>query len=386
MITAGIIFGLVLAGIVTFCLVQFRGGFDTYVPYTLRADRSGLVMDPGAKVQMHGVQIGRVSRLDMTDGHATLQLEIEPKWTNLIPSNVSAEIKAATAFGAKYVSLNIPEVPSKNNLEPGSTITSTNVTTEVNSLFESVTSVMQHIDPAKLNATLAAISDGLSQRGTKFGETLVSANQYLTAMNPHLPQMQYDFQRTATVANAYADAMPDILAMADNGSTTADTITRQQEDVSSILLAAIGFGNVGTEVGNENKPNFVSANHLLVPTTELLAQYSPEFPCVLKSSVIAGKVMDNGVKEKGYAITVDAALLLGDNVYEYPKNLPKVAAKGGPGGKPGCYPEITKDLYPAPMLVTDTGVSLADATTIKPNNNPAIIELLLGNTPGGGAR
>ncbi|AWK76522.1 hypothetical protein CBI38_34665 (plasmid) [Rhodococcus oxybenzonivorans] len=384
--TAGVLLGLSLFGIVSLCLVQFRGGFDRYDTFTLRADRSGLVMDPGAKVQMHGVQIGKVSRVDMTDGSATLQLEVEPKWADLIPSNASAEIKATTAFGSKYVAINVPTNPSADRLHPGSTITSTNVTTEVNTLFESLTSVMGHIDPAKLNATLTAVADGLSGRGAKLGETLTTSNQYLSALNPHLPQLQEDFRQSAIVANTYAGVVPDVMGVLDNASTTSDTITQQEKDVGGLLLAAIGFGTTATDVGNENVDGFVASNDHLVPTTELLAEYSPEYPCLLNASVLGGKVMNNAVAETGYSLTVDAALLLGDNVYEYPKNLPKVAAKGGPGGKPGCYPTITKDLYPTPYLVADTGASIADSTSIKPNHNPDLLQWLLGSTPGGAAR
>ncbi len=47
---------------------------------------------------------------------------------------------------------------------------------------------------------------------------------------------------------------------------------------------------------------------------------------------------------------------MGNDPYVYPDNLPIVAAKGGPGGKPGCgsLPDATKN-FPVRELVTDTG-------------------------------
>ncbi|MGH3525096.1 MAG: MCE-family protein MCE1A, partial [Mycobacterium sp.] len=47
------------------------------------------------------------------------------------------------------------------------------------------------------------------------------------------------------------------------------------------------------------------------------------------------------------------------NPYVYPDNLPRTNARGGPGGAPGCWQTITRDLWPAPMLVADTGMSQA---------------------------
>ena len=55
-------------------------------------------------------------------------------------------------------------------------------------------------------------------------------------------------------------------------------------------------------------------------------------------------------------LQLDVALLLGNDPYAYPDNLPIVAAKGGPGGKPGCgsLPDATKN-FPVRELVTNTG-------------------------------
>jgi phospholipid/cholesterol/gamma-HCH transport system substrate-binding protein len=47
------------------------------------------------------------------------------------------------------------------------------------------------------------------------------------------------------------------------------------------------------------------------------------------------------------------------NPYVYPDNLPRVNARGGPEGRPGCWQKITRDLWPAPYLVLDTGASIA---------------------------
>ena len=40
---------------------MFAGTLTTYVPVTLTSDRAGLVMEPGAKVKLRGVQVGRVA-------------------------------------------------------------------------------------------------------------------------------------------------------------------------------------------------------------------------------------------------------------------------------------------------------------------------------------
>ena len=73
------------------------------------------------------------------------------------------------------------------------------------------------------------------------------------------------------------------------------------------------------------------------------------------------------IELKGLGLTLATQGLLGlaglvggaPNPYVYPENLPRINAHGGPGGAPGCWQTITRDLWPAPTLVMDTGNSLA---------------------------
>ena len=68
----------VIGGMVGLCSAAFAGTFRDYVPVTLVSDRTGLVMESGAKVKMRGVQVGRVAGIDGGAQSATLRLEIFP--------------------------------------------------------------------------------------------------------------------------------------------------------------------------------------------------------------------------------------------------------------------------------------------------------------------
>ncbi|MGB8502590.1 MlaD family protein, partial [Mycobacterium sp.] len=75
--------------VVALAINQFRGGFAKSVPVTLLSDRAGLVMNPDAKVQMLGVQVGKVSSIEeLPDGQAAIHLAMDPSQLDLIPHNV----------------------------------------------------------------------------------------------------------------------------------------------------------------------------------------------------------------------------------------------------------------------------------------------------------
>ena len=145
---------VVIAGAFALTGALYTGKFSSYVPVTVTADRAGLVMESGAKVMMNGVQVGRVARISSGAGSVSLRLDISPGQIKNIPANVGAQIRATTVFGAKFVDLVYPEHPSAQRLAAGAVLTSRNVTTEVNTVFQNLVGLLHQIDPAKLNAVL----------------------------------------------------------------------------------------------------------------------------------------------------------------------------------------------------------------------------------------
>jgi phospholipid/cholesterol/gamma-HCH transport system substrate-binding protein len=356
---------LLLAGALVLALVylQFQGKFTPRTELTMVASRAGLVMEPGAKVTYNGVQIGRVARISEIerDGRpaAKLVLHVDPKYIGLIPVNVVADIEAATLFGNKYVSLASPENPKPQRISPNDEIDVRSVTTEFNTLFETVTSIAEKVDPIELNATLSAVAQALDGLGTNFGESIVNGSHILAQLNPRIPQLGYDARRLADLGEIYARSSPDLWAFLQNAVTTARTLTRQQHDLDAALLAAVGVGKTGEDILARGGPYLVRGAADLVPTAALLDEYSPELFCLVRNFHDAAPRVANAVGGNGYSLAAAGTIVGAPNPYVYPDNLPRVNAHGGPGGRPGCWQPITRDLWPAPYLVMDTGASLA---------------------------
>ena len=148
----------------------------------------------------------------LPDGGAALHLAIDPDSVSAIPANVGAEITSSTVFGSKYVELVPPDQPSPQNLQAGTRIQGGGkVTVELNTVFEKLVSVLSHVEPAKLNQTLGALSKSLNGRGEKFGQTLVDLDSALANLNPALDNLNHVLEVSPTVFNALADASPDLL-------------------------------------------------------------------------------------------------------------------------------------------------------------------------------
>jgi phospholipid/cholesterol/gamma-HCH transport system substrate-binding protein len=339
------------------CSALFSGTFRSFVPVTLTADRSGLVMESGAKVKMRGVVVGRVAQIHSGGIDVVLKLELLPGAVRNIPANVDARIEATTAFGAKYVNLIPPPHPSVRHIAEGAVLRSDNLSTEVNTVFENLTTVLAQVEPAKLNATLTALADGLRGQGPRIGDAISGANQVLVALNARTDNITHDFRSLKGFGDAYGAAAPDLLRALDALSVTSTTITGHAGQLDTLLLNVIGLSRSGVELLGPNRQNLITSVNNLAPTTDLLMTYNPILTCML---VGADWFLQNGGLASGggngKSAIVDAAILFADDVYRYPEHLPKTNARGGPGGKPQCGSlPIADNNFPVKQLVTDTG-------------------------------
>jgi phospholipid/cholesterol/gamma-HCH transport system substrate-binding protein len=382
---AGLILLLVAAGVVSLVWFQFRGDFQDPEKLTLTGDRSGLVMDPGSKVTYNGVEIGRVSSIDAIEvgdvPKAKVTLDVNRDFVKLIPANVDAEIKATTVFGNKYVAFSSPKNPEAQRIKSSDVIDVSTVTTEFNTLFETVVDVAQKVDPVKLNETLTATAQALDGLGNRFGQSIENGNAILADLNPQMPQIRKLNTGLADLADVYADNAPNLFDGLEHAVTTARTLNEEQGNIDQALMASVGFGNTGGDVFERAKPYLVRGAADLVPTGALLDEYSPEILCAIRNwHDLAPKIVTN-FGANGYSVTGNGAPLGAGNPYVYPDNLPRVNAHGGPEGRPGCWQPLTRKLWPFPYLVMDTGISIAPYNHVD-LGQPMAIEFVWGRQIG----
>jgi phospholipid/cholesterol/gamma-HCH transport system substrate-binding protein len=360
---AGLVLALIFIAAIVLAFMQFRGDFLKREKLTMISSRAGLSMDPGAKVTYNGVEIGRVGQVEQVNvgdqPRAKIILDVDPKYLKLIPKNVDANITATTVFGNKYISFTSPKDPTPQRITKSDVIDVTAVTTEFNTLFETIVDVSEQVDPIKLNQTLSATAQALGGLGDRFGQSIVHGNEILADVNPQMPQIRKDNQLLAALGDTYANAAPDLFDGLQNAVTTARTLNEQWGNVDQALMAAVGFGNTGGDIFERGGPYLVRGTQDLIPTSQLLDTYSPALACTIRNFHDVDPKVAASLGGNGYSLQTLSELMGAGNPYVYPDNLPRVNARGGPEGRPGCWQPVTHDLWPAPYLVMDTGASIA---------------------------
>ncbi|ORV37793.1 MCE-family protein [Mycobacterium conspicuum] len=368
---------LVIVGIVAVSVSMFQGRFVSAAPVTVLSQRAGLVMNPEAKVEIGGVQVGKVASIEtLPNGQAALHLAMDPSVLPSIPANVLVDIASSTVFGAKFVRLVLPDEPSTQHIQAGQVLDAKHVTVEINTVFQQLTSLLSQIDPAKLNETLGAMASALSGRGHKIGQMLSDLDAFLATQDPSLPALSHDLAALPAVARAYADAAPDIVQTAEHATRIGKTFVNEQRNLDAFLISAIGLADLGNDVIGGNRHALTDALHLLVPTTDLLNQYHEALQCGIGGVVEITKVPP--LPDPG--ITTIVQFALGAERYRYPVHLPKVAATGGPQCQ--TLPLVPFDKAP-PFVVADVGANpwqYGNQQVLI--NSDALKQLLYGPIPG----
>jgi phospholipid/cholesterol/gamma-HCH transport system substrate-binding protein len=286
LLVAGVVFLTVIALLVWFSIAIYNKKFDNVTTVTVKADRAGLQLAKFGDVRINGVLVGRVVKIDQDGEEAEITLALEPDAAEKIPSNVGVHIVPTTLFGQKFVAFMRPDAPDDRPLEDGDVIPSDRVVTnvELSQVLADLFPLLRSVRPADLNATLNALATALEGRGDQIGRTMDQLGRYIGEIDEHLPTLRQDLVALADVADAYDIAAPDLLDVLDNITVTSKTISQKAKDLDVFFSDLTGLARTSTRLLRDNEQNLIRMGEITEPFVALLAEYSPEFPCLIRGA------------------------------------------------------------------------------------------------------
>ncbi|QWF79701.1 MCE family protein [Amycolatopsis sp. CA-230715] len=385
----GLALVVVMVGLVALSIAIYNKSFSSYVTVKLQADDVGNQLIKQSDVKVRGLIVGSVAKIDATTEGSELTLNLDPEQAKLIPKNVSARFLPKTLFGERFVSLEIPPDASGRMLASGDVIPQdrSKNAVQLDKALDDLMPVLQAVQPEKLSSTLSAISTALNGRGKPLGDTLAELGQYVGELNPHVPKLQEDLKQLATFSGNLSDAAPDLVSSLDNLTTTTRTIADQRQNLQSLYGSLTTASTDLQSFLQANSSNLIGLADTARPTAELLAKYSPEYPCVLgqmaKLASDLNVVFGKGTKQPGLHATLEITANRGP--YKPGQDEPKFEDKRGPR----CY-DMKQFPMPFPQHppdgpIKDGSVPPPAARSMNDGLNPALTGAQVGGYNGGGA-
>ncbi len=328
---SGVAFLVIVGLLVALTVALYQKKFTDVVRVSLETDRIGNQLSAPADVKIRGVLVGEVRKVRSKGQGAMVELALKPEKINAIPANVRAQLIPKTLFGEKYVLLVLPEAPSADHLKAGDVIPQDRSKTaiETERVIDDLMPLLKSLRPQQLSKTLNALATALRDRGDKLGNNFTNAGAYFARINPALPTLAQDMQGLADFANNTADATPALLALLDNLSANSRYLVEEKASLDAFLRTTTTFAGSAQSIVAQNEPRLVALARDSIPSLDLFARYSPEYPCFLKALTVYSPIVEKtfGGLQPGLHITVEVT---SDNGTYTPGQEPKYRDKRAP--------------------------------------------------------
>jgi phospholipid/cholesterol/gamma-HCH transport system substrate-binding protein len=346
----GIVFVTLLAAALSASVLHYRKAFTPVTWVTLQTEHTGMQLNPGAEVKLHGVVVGEVRQVSSDGSRASLRLALDPALTAQVPADVTARLLPKTLFGERYVSLIPPAGASSGPIRAGAVITQDRSRNgvELERVLDDALPVLQSIRPDKLAATLAALATALEGRGEQLGQTLVLTDSYLRELNRELPTITEDVRRLANVLEVYDGALPDLLSILRDVTVTATTVTDQSAQLAAFLAETTNAADVTRIFLDRHGDQLIQLGAVSRPVLELLAAYAPEYPCLMRGLVTLQPRVEQSFANGRLHITLE--ITKDNGKYESGRDEPVYGSQNGPD----CH-RLPNPTQPAPETPINDG-------------------------------
>lgn len=331
---AGVAFLLVPALLIWLSIAIYNKRFTESTMVTLRTGTAGHEMHPLADVKVRGVVVGEVRSIRANGSGAELELALKPGMTDRVPSNVSAMLLPTTVFGARFVSLAAPPGTSAPPIAEGDVISEdrSENAVELSQLLNNTMDLLNTIQPAKLSATLNAMSRALEGRGDQIGDNFEQLDAFLRKFNPEVPELAQNLAELAEFSQHASDAAPNLLQALTDLTVTSRTVVEQRTAISALYDAVSGSSADLEDFLDANSGNIIELATASRPSLDLLRRYAPAAPCTFRTLADfvpkMNRVLGKGTDEHGVHGIVVPVPHKGD--YKPGQDVPRYGAGGGP--------------------------------------------------------
>lgn len=339
-----------LALLAALSVATYAKVFGDHVTVTVRAPRAGMQLNPGGDVRMNGAIVGRISAVEATGRGADVELQIDGDKAERIPASSVARILPTTLFGQKYVELRSSAAPGEG-LRDGTVLrTAKDATyTELTDVLDGLEPLLSTVRPGELSTLLHESARALDGQGTTLAQLFDSGGAYLRDLNRLAPQFERDLRLLEAVTGQYADRAGSIIDLLDQSTQVLGTLA-EGDRWRRTLDGTTRASDAGHALLVASRRNLHEATRLSRPTLELLAEYSPQIPCMIRGFL--GVRDSSAAQIKGRS--VEGYFTMGQQVRGYKRQ--DRLRMGDVGTGPACR-GLPDPQVPYPGVDLDDGVN-----------------------------
>ncbi|WP_395310747.1 MlaD family protein [Mycobacterium sp. AMU20-3851] len=227
-----------------------------------------------SNVTYNGVQIGRVTAVELTDtgARATLSLDRSPK----IPADLRAQVLSVSAVGEQYVDLR-PNTDSEPYLQDGTVISAENTTIpqEVGPMLDQMSALVQSIPKDRLNALLDETYQAFNGAGYDFQSLVDSAGKLTRDADSVSNEMSSLIDNSVPLLDTQVQTTDAIRTWSRSLAGITEQVVRNDPQVRTLLQRGPGFAEEVSGLLTDIKPTLPVLLANLTTVSQILLTYNP---------------------------------------------------------------------------------------------------------------
>ena len=230
--------------------------FNKPFTVTVLADDTGGIF-VNAEVTWRGVQIGKVSSVDLpkggrgADSGVAIKLSINNKYDGKIPQDTAASVANLSAVGEQYVDLK-PASDTGPYLHDGDTIHGATVPIDNATLLLDLDKLVNSVDRHKLAVVIDELDKAFAGSGPDLARIIESGDAFTQAMYDALPQTVRLVNQGKTALDTQRAVADDLRSFADNLAKLSDTIHQDDPDFIRLIDNGVASAHQLKAVIDEN--------------------------------------------------------------------------------------------------------------------------------------
>ena len=245
-IALGVVIGLV---ILTLSVVSFgTTSYTAVIEHT-----AGL--RKGEDVQVHGVSVGRVTGIELSDKHVVVTFVVDEGIE--LGSETTAEVKVATLLGTHYLQVD----PQGSGSLAGGRIPldRTSVPYNLQDVLEGGTKNLRALDADTLAEALTAVSETLSASAGDIGPALTGVARLSEVVTTRSSQVGELLDAARSVTDQLSESSDDIVGLMEQTNLVVNEVTARRDAIHQLLAETTGLSDALTAIVTQTRDDLEPA-------------------------------------------------------------------------------------------------------------------------------
>ncbi|MEZ5211120.1 MULTISPECIES: MCE family protein [unclassified Gordonia (in: high G+C Gram-positive bacteria)] len=256
-----------------------------------------------ANVSFRGVDVGKVTKMWLTENRVQAELSIDSG--TKIPANSSATVRSVSAVGEQFVEFLPPTRPADGTLGDGAKVTMTDeqLPVQISSMLDQADALLVAVGNTQLRQVLDEAFLAFNGTGPALQRLLDSMILFVGAANKNVDAVNDLIDQAGPILATQNRTADDIRSWTRDMTTVTDTLRAHKTDITGILQKGPGTATAAQKLFGDISQSFPTAISNLSVDARTMAIYLPNlrqtivlYPRVLSALITA---INTGNSDRG---------------------------------------------------------------------------------------